>query len=115
MLTKLFLGWNAKLRRHFFLMLNRFWFKKNHVNTKLKMWHNSKTQIVTKLKNSKCEQQQLKKLNCVKTKKKSICDKTKKIKNWQNSASLVVTKVKIKLKVWQISNSYWDQTQFDKT
>ena len=45
---------------------------KNQIVTtqKLKSWQNSKTEIVTKLKNS----------NGDKTKKKNYCDKTKKLK-----------------------------------
>ena len=49
--------------------------KKCDKNLKLKLWQNSKTQIVTQLKNS----------NCDKTKKKQNVTKLNNIKLWQNS------------------------------
>ena len=50
------------------------------VTKKIKLWPTSKTQIVTKPKNSNC-------------------DKTQKRKLWQKSKTLIVTK----LELWQIS------------
>ena len=49
----------------------------------LKMWQNSKTLIVTKLKTQ------------IVTKLKNLsCDKTQKLKLWQNSKNQIVTKLK---------------------
>ena len=72
------------------------------MNQKLKLWPNSKTQILTKLKKLKFGGKK-QNLNCEKTKiltklKNWICDKTKfwenkKIKFWQNSKNQIVKKV----------------------
>ena len=61
---------------------------------KQKVWQNSKTKIVTKLKNSNSDQTQKLKLwrfFGIKL-KKSICDKIQKIKYWQNSKTQIATK-----------------------
>ena len=79
------------------------------------MWRNSKTQIVTKLKNSNCYRTQI--LNLRKNSKIQIllklnntnCDKTQKTKLWQNLITQIVTKLK---------NSNWIKTKnsnYDKT
>ena len=57
---------------------------------KLKLGKTSKTQIVTKLKNSNSDKTQILKL-C----QNSNCDKTQKLKLWQNSKTQIVTKLKI--------------------
>ena len=56
----------------------------------LKMWQNSKTQIMTKLK-------------------KPYCDKTQKHKLWQNSATQIVTKLKTQIvtKQKRLSKKTW--------
>ena len=67
---------------------------------KIKLWHNSKTQIVSEIKNSNCDKtQQLKlwpnsKTQNVTKLKISNCDKTQKLKLWQNSKTQIVTKLK---------------------
>ena len=71
---------------------------------KQKVWQNSKTKIVTKLKNSNSDQTQKLKLwrfFGIKL-KKSICDKIQKIKYWQNSKTQIATK---KIKLWQNSKT----------
>ena len=78
---------------------------------KFKLQQNSKTQIVTKLKNSNCEKK-LKNSNCdkIKIKKKINFDKTQKLKLWQNTKTQIVTK----LKTWilaKLKNSMCDKTQ----
>ena len=50
-------------------------------NQKLKLWQKSKTQIVTKLKNLNFYNS---KTQIVTKLKKLNCDKTKKLKSWQN-------------------------------
>ena len=69
----------------------------------LKLWQNSKTLIITKLKNSNFEEKKTKiqtvtKLKTTilskKYKKKSNCDKTHKLKLWQNSKTPIVTNSK---------------------
>ena len=64
---------------------------------KLKLWENSKTQIVRKLKNSNCDESQkleivtkLKNLNCDKTQKlkNSNSDNTQELKLWQYQENL---------------------------
>ena len=96
---------------------------------KLKLWLNSKTQIVTKLKNSNCDNAQtlklwqnsktqkmtkLKNSNCDKSNKKKPknIDKAQKLKTWQNSKTQIVTKPKNsncvktqKLKLLQITQN----------
>ena len=62
---------------------------------KLKLWLNSKTQIVKKLKNSISDE----------TQKNLNGDKTQKLKWWQNSKIQMVTKLK---------NSNYDKTQKPK-
>ena len=60
--------------------------------TKLKFWHNTETQIVTKLKNSNCDQ--TKKTQIVTWRKNSNCDKTQKLKLLPNSKTQNVTRRK---------------------
>ena len=78
----------------------------------VKLWCNSKTQIVMKLRNPNCDKALKKKKNCDETKKlkwwqNSNGDKTQIIKLWQNSKTLIVTKLK---------NSNCDKSQnYDKT
>ena len=63
------------------------------------MWRNSKTRIVTKLKNSNCKQtQKLKfwqnsKTQIVTKLKNSNCDKTQKLKLWQNTTTPIALKI----------------------
>ena len=72
---------------------------------KPKMWQNTKTQIVTKLK---------KNLNCDKTENLNF-DKTQTLKSWQNSTTLILTKLKTtncgktnkNFKLWQNSKIIW--------
>ena len=66
---------------------------------KLKMWQNSKTQIVTKLKTSNCDKTQ--KIQFETKLKSTNCDKSQKLKLWQNK----------KLKLWQLKKSNCDKTQ----
>ena len=61
--------------------------------------NNSKTQIVTKIKNSNCEKTQ-----------NSNCDKTKKPKLWQHSQTQIVLKHK-KHKLWQFKSSNYNKSQ----
>ena len=70
---------------------------------KLKLWWNSKTQIVIKLKNSNYDQTQ--KLKLWKNSKTKIVIK---LNFWQNS-SCDKTQIVTKLKLWQ--NSLCDKTQ----
>ena len=93
---------------------------------KLKLWQNSKTQIVTKLKNSNCDKTQIvkKNSNCENTQimtqlKNSKCDKTqtmtmlnnsncvktKKTQILEKNSNCNKTQTVIKLKLWQISKS----------
>ena len=67
---------------------------------KLKIWQNSITWNVRKLKQPKCEKTKNSKRD--KTKKNSKCDKTKNLKLWQHWKTQNVTKLK---------NSKCDQTQ----
>ena len=68
--------------------------KKNSVTIfpPLKLWQNSKTQMVTKPNNSNCDKTQKHKL--WKKVKKWKCDKPQKLKLWQNSTIQIVTKLK---------------------
>ena len=66
------------------------------------MWQNSKTQIVTILKNSYCDKTQ--KLRLWQNFKNSNYDKTHKLKLWQSSKTRIVTKLR-KLKWWQNSKT----------
>ena len=61
------------------------------------MWPHSKTQIVTKLKNSNCDTTELRQSS-----KTLIVTKLKKIRLWQNLKTQIVTKLK---------NSYYDETK----
>ena len=56
---------------------------KSDKTQKFKMWQNSKTQTVTKLKNLKCEKK-LMNSTCVTTKKNPNLTKLKKHKRWHN-------------------------------
>ena len=72
--------------------------------TKLKLWQNSKSQIVTKLKNSNCDNTQI-----VREKiRYSKCDNLNCDKTWE-------LKLCQKLKLWQtvmkLKNSNWDDIQ----
>ena len=82
---------------------------------KLKLWQNSKNQILTN-KKLKCDQtcegkkhkpklwnRNLTKI--VKNFKNSNCDKTRKLKLWQNSKNQIMTKLKKNIKLWQNSKS----------
>ena len=95
------------------------------VNQKLKVWGNSKTQIVMKLKNSNCDEIQKLKLLfnsgtwLLMKLKNSNWFETQKLKWWQNSKTQIVikknsncqkfnydnTQIVTKLKLWQKSNS----------
>ena len=84
---------------------------------KLKLWWNSKTQIVMKLKNSNCDKTQKLKLwrnlkpklwwisntQIVMKLKNSNCDEIQKLKMWWNSKTKMVTTQKLKL--WQNSKT----------
>ena len=67
---------------------------------KIKWWLNSKTQIVTELKNFNCDKTQkikfwqYSKTQIVTKLKNTNTDKTQKLKLWQNSKNLIVTKLK---------------------
>ena len=81
--------------------------------TQLKLWWNSKTQIVIKLKNSNCDEtkklkwwQTLKTKNGDKTKKNSYCEKNPKT---QIVTKLILTQVVTKFKWWK--NFIYDITQ----
>ena len=77
---------------------------------KLKLWWNSETQIVLKLKNTKCDKTKknqivtkLKNLTVTKLKKTNNFDKTQKLWLWQNSKcdkNLIVKKNQ-KIKMWK--------------
>ena len=86
-------------------------FKKSNCDKtqKLKWWQNSKTQIVIKLKNSKCDNTHL--VTKLKLRHNSNCDKTQivtKLRLLQNS-NCDKTQIGTKLKWWQ--NSNMDNTQ----
>ena len=69
---------------------------------KLKLWENSKTQIVTKLKTEIGTTTKISpknsKFNCDET-EKSNCDETQKLKLWSNSETQIVIKF-LKTKLW---------------
>ena len=100
---------------------------------KIKLYQISKTQVVTKLKNTKCDKthkhklwqqtnsscgttQKLKWWQILKTRivtklKKNYCDKTQKWKLWQNLKTQIVTKLrKEKKKLWQ-KLKFWQKSK----
>ena len=87
---------------HFFSYCKTFFTKKKSncdETQKLKIWWNSKTKIVMKLKNSSCDET-----------KNSNCNETQKSKLWGNSKTEIVRK----LRNWngeKIQNSNCDETQ----
>ena len=83
------------------------------------MWQNSKIQIVTKLKTSNCDQTQKLKLGKTKSKTQIVTIlKTQivtKLKMWQNSKTIIVTKkLKKKKIVTELKNSNGGKTQILK-
>ena len=75
----------------------------------LKLWPNSKTQLMSKLKKNNIFTKLKNCDNCDKIKKKnSNCDQTQKLKLWQNSNTQIVTELKnsnfdktLKFKSWK--------------